>query len=682
MKTNPPIDFATVDPQARYRELNRKYFGGRLPSHMPVTFKPLKGRSGECRTRVIAVPPYTIADVKSRARFQPVGSNMARIMVTGIVMSSLLRYDEADFDGVLLHEMCHVSTALMGWIFEDHGANFLEEARRVGKEAGIKVPLTHDTKGAEVSKAKRTGVAIFERGPDQVYYLFDPKALEAFTQKVKSDCTQFDRARVMVVTSGVWAHSTVKKVPEKYGTRYWKLSADVARDVAGAEVVAEFDGKKVRAELIAAERGARGARASANPRRESDLLAKLKELRAEIARRAQEVYDAWEQDEDGIDEELGSGGICDRISDEISSVLSDAGIDSVAGGQDGDDHAYVLAVDGTHAYAVDVPPHVYERGSGYSWKKVPGVTITEDDVVLEEVPVGDLAGRFDENPSKANKSGWIAWENWPDTNAAIRSLKPFLEEGDEGDEEAVRAALGDGPVTEIKVVEANRKGRGSGRKLVADAEGEAAKSGSSHVVLFASTLDDADDHPSAFWEAVGYERVTGKEGGDGVFVKPLGGAASRNPEPAATSPYRKKTGRPRCTYAQVHDAVREYLAETGAEPTWLGDFEAHHCPQADREHAESERQHCHVGHLPGKVCYASAADDLPLGHQLGLVLHEFGHLVLQGKDMRRPWKWNEQDASDAGGQLVGLSVPFRGELTLEWARPPGWLLAKLEGRQM
>lgn len=664
MKKNPPIDFAAVDPQARYRELNRKYFGGRLPDHMPVTFKPLKGRSGECRTRVIAVPPYTITDVKSRARYQPVGSNMARIMVTGIVLSSLLRYDERDFDGVLLHEMCHVSTALMGWIFEDHGANFLEEARRVGAASGLKVPLTHDTKGAEVTKAKRTGVAIFERGPDQVYYLFDTKSLEAFTQKVKSDSTQFDRARVMVVTSGVWAHSTVKKVPEKYGTRYWKLSADVARDVAGAEVVAEFDGKEVRAELIAAERASRGARVSANPRRGSDLLAKLEELRPEIARRAQAIYDSWEQDEDGIDEELGGGGICDRVSDEIASVLSDAGIDHISGGQDGDDHAYVVAIDDTSAYSVDIPPGVYERGGGYSWEKIPGVTITEDDVAIDELRRGDIAS---ENPSKANKSGWIAWENWPDADAAIRSLKPFLEEGDEGDEEAVRAALGDGPVTEIKVVEANRKGRGSGRKLVAHAEREAAKSGSSHVVLFASTLDDADDHPSAFWEAVGYERVTGEEGGDGVFVKPLGGSAKENPPR-------------RATYAQVHDAVREYLAETGAEPTWLGDFEAHHCPQADREHAESERQHCHVGHLPGKVCYASAADDLPLGHQLGLVLHEFGHLVLQGKDMRRPWKWNEQDASDAGGQLVGLSVPFRGELTLEWARPPRWLLAKLGGR--
>ncbi len=152
--------------------------------------------------------------------------------------------------------------------------------------------------------------------------------------------------------------------------------------------------------------------------------------------------------------------------------------------------------------------------------------------------------------------------------------------------------------------------------------------------------------------------------------------ARRNGEPAATSPYRQKTGRP-CGYAQVHDAVVERLRETGAQPAWLADFSAHHCAQADREHEESERQHCHVGHLPGKVCYASAADGLPLEHQLGLVLHEFGHLCLQGKDMSIPWKWNEQDASDAGGRLVGVQVPFRGRLTLEWARPPRWLLSKL-----
>lgn len=680
MRTNPPIDFAAIDPQARYREFNRKYFGGKLPADLPITLKPLKGRSGSCKFTLAAIAPHTIATLQEVNRYRPVDANMGRVTLKGIDLSSLMRYDEGDFDGILLHEMVHAYLAITGWPFETHGREFLEEARHVQAESGVRIPLTHDTSGAEVSKAKRTGVTLFERGPDQVYYLFDPRALEAFTEKVKSDSVMFDRARVMVVTSGVWARSTVKKKPEKYGTRYWKLTPDVARDIAGAEVVAEFDGKRVRAELIAAERAERGARASANPRK-SDLLAKILELRAEIARRAQAVYDAWEQDGDGYDEEFGGGGICDRVADEIASVLSEADIDTVAGGQDGDDHAFVLAIDDRSAYSVDIPPGVDERGGGYSWKKIPGVTITEDDVAVDEVRHSDVAGGVEENPSKANKSGWISWENWPDVEAAVGSLRGFLEHGDEGDEEAVRAALGGaGPVAEISVVEANRRGRGHGSKLVAHAEREATKSGATHVVLFASTLDDADDHPSAFWEAVGYERVTGEEGGDGVFVKLLDGEARENPPRSLRSAVADVVAR-ETTYAQVHDAVRERLRKVGAEPRWLTDFVSHRCPQADREHAESERQHCHVGHLPGKVCYASAADGLPLAHKLGLVLHEFGHLVLQGKDMRRPWKWNEQDASDAGGNLVGLQVPFRGRLTLEWARPPRWLLDKLGGRE-
>ncbi len=112
------------------------------------------------------------------------------------------------------------------------------------------------------------------------------------------------------------------------------------------------------------------------------LLSKLKLLRPQIAAKAQAEYDAWAGD--GDDPEIGSGGICDAIANEIGDVLAGAGIDSIDGGQDGDDHAFLIAYDDTSAYVVDIPPGVYERGSGYSWKKIPGVTITEDDVVIEK----------------------------------------------------------------------------------------------------------------------------------------------------------------------------------------------------------------------------------------------------------------------------------------------------------
>lgn len=275
VESNPPINFIEIDPQARYREFNRKYFGGKLPSNLPITLKPLKGRSGSCKFTLAAVAPHTIATLREVNRYRPVTPDMGRVTLTAIDLSNLMRYDEVDFDGILLHEMVHAFIAIMGWPFDNHGREFLEEARHVQKASGIKIPITHDTKGAEVSKAKRTGVALFERGPDKAYYLFDPKELEAFTQKVKSDCTQFDTARVMLVTSGVWARSTVKKKPEKYGTRYWKLSEDIAKDIAGAEIVAEFDGKKVREDRLS--RMSLRDRVSENPHMpDSDLNKAIK----------------------------------------------------------------------------------------------------------------------------------------------------------------------------------------------------------------------------------------------------------------------------------------------------------------------------------------------------------------------------------------------------------------------
>jgi GNAT superfamily N-acetyltransferase len=66
-----------------------------------------------------------------------------------------------------------------------------------------------------------------------------------------------------------------------------------------------------------------------------------------------------------------------------------------------------------------------------------------------------------------------------------------------------------------------RKGRGHGRRLVEWVENKAVKHGALHSLLIASTLSDEDEHPAPFWEAVGYERITGNIDGDGIFAKRL-----------------------------------------------------------------------------------------------------------------------------------------------------------------
>lgn len=118
-------------------------------------------------------------------------------------------------------------------------------------------------------------------------------------------------------------------------------------------------------------------------------------LRPRLAAAAQQVYDGWEGD--GEDPELGSGGICDEVAEIMGNVISErvSDVEIFDGGQDGDDHAWVIAQRDGEAYGVDIPPGVYESGGGYNWRKRAGVTIQPDHVVVFPVPVQDESGYED-----------------------------------------------------------------------------------------------------------------------------------------------------------------------------------------------------------------------------------------------------------------------------------------------
>lgn len=112
---------------------------------------------------------------------------------------------------------------------------------------------------------------------------------------------------------------------------------------------------------------------------------------------------------------------------------------------------------------------------------------------------------------------------------------------------------------------------------------------------------------------------------------------------------------------------------------WLLQLGACWCPMCDKDHVESDRQYCHVGHRPHTVCFAGAISKLPLSYQLGLAVHELGHMILQGPNMDGPKRrYTEGDANDAGGRAVGIKVHFKGPKTLEWAKLPKWALEALE----
>jgi hypothetical protein len=124
---------------------------------------------------------------------------------------------------------------------------------------------------------------------------------------------------------------------------------------------------------------------------ELNLKTKLTMLKPQMAQQAQEVYNEWEQDEEGLDPELGGGGICDRITEAIQGVIvENIEADVVEGGEEGSDHSWVIAYNATEACGVDIEPRVYESGSGYNWTKIPDVVFTPEDIDIFSISRKDL----------------------------------------------------------------------------------------------------------------------------------------------------------------------------------------------------------------------------------------------------------------------------------------------------
>lgn len=127
---------------------------------------------------------------------------------------------------------------------------------------------------------------------------------------------------------------------------------------------------------------------------------RLLAARPAMAVAAQRVLDDWQQDDEGFDEEFGTGGACDAVAEGlISVILEEAGAsDAVCGGAEGDDHEFVYAWDDEtrEAYLIDIPPGVYETGGGYSWRKRQGVVLDADDIVIEPARYEDVVESFGE----------------------------------------------------------------------------------------------------------------------------------------------------------------------------------------------------------------------------------------------------------------------------------------------
>lgn len=128
------------------------------------------------------------------------------------------------------------------------------------------------------------------------------------------------------------------------------------------------------------------------------LVSRLNSLKYELAKAAQKEYDAWSQDEEGFDWEVGTGGICNQIAEAMADVINDKvhGAHAFTDGSNDMNHTWVFVCnydydeimdltdepDDFELVEVDIPYSTYETGGGYNWKKIPNVKFDSSDVEI------------------------------------------------------------------------------------------------------------------------------------------------------------------------------------------------------------------------------------------------------------------------------------------------------------
>jgi len=105
---------------------------------------------------------------------------------------------------------------------------------------------------------------------------------------------------------------------------------------------------------------------------------------------AQKVYDEWDQDEEGYDEILGTGGICDEIAEKFCDyIIRIIKHDAFSYYDEYSTHTCCIVYDDNTAYVLNLPADVYEKGYLYTWKKRKDVIIKENDFEIIKVKRSD-----------------------------------------------------------------------------------------------------------------------------------------------------------------------------------------------------------------------------------------------------------------------------------------------------
>jgi len=117
---------------------------------------------------------------------------------------------------------------------------------------------------------------------------------------------------------------------------------------------------------------------------QSDFYNTLMQLRSQMAQATQQVYNEWEQDEEGIDPMLGSGGICQDVAAAIGDIVSSSTPYDTATleAQCGEQHVWLLTYkkNPIEGYQIDIEHSRYETGRGYTWQKRPDIVFDANDI--------------------------------------------------------------------------------------------------------------------------------------------------------------------------------------------------------------------------------------------------------------------------------------------------------------
>jgi len=111
----------------------------------------------------------------------------------------------------------------------------------------------------------------------------------------------------------------------------------------------------------------------------------IEQLKPQLAKVGQKVYDAWVVNEDGYDTRAGYGGVCNLIAHKMVDLLRSHKIPCSLVSAWDEIHTSVVAQCRDGIFSVDIPWRLYERVDGYDWIKLPNIKFTPNFVTIHKI---------------------------------------------------------------------------------------------------------------------------------------------------------------------------------------------------------------------------------------------------------------------------------------------------------